>query len=43
MIGLDATPKLANNDEKELIKAIETSWDGKFYQSLDDSNPAAEI
>jgi len=39
IIGLDATPKTANNNEKELSKAIETSWDGKFYQSLDDSNP----
>ena len=39
MIGLDTSSKIANSNEKELVKAIETSWDGKFYQSLDDSNP----
>ena len=25
--------------DQELVNAIETSWDGKFYQSLDDSDP----
>jgi len=29
-------PGISNN---ELSQAVETSWDGKFYQSIDDSDP----
>ncbi|WP_319408668.1 class I SAM-dependent methyltransferase [uncultured Desulfosarcina sp.] len=38
-LELAATPHTTNGKEKDLLKAIETSWDGKFYQSLDDSDP----
>ena len=31
--------KMQSPQSKDLIKALETSWDGKFYQSLDDSDP----
>lgn len=31
--------KMPNSQSKALIQALETSWDGKFYQSLDDSDP----
>lgn len=30
---------LQNSQSESLIQALETSWDGKFYQSLDDSDP----
>ena len=31
--------KMQNPQSNDLIQALETSWDGKFYQSLDDSDP----
>lgn len=38
-LELTATPRSANGQKGDFVKAIETSWDGKFYQSLDDSDP----
>jgi len=38
-IEATATPLSANQTQKNLVRAIETSWDGKFYQSLDGSDP----
>jgi SAM-dependent methyltransferase/tRNA A-37 threonylcarbamoyl transferase component Bud32 len=34
-----ADKNLSKRHSDELLQAIETSWDGKFYQSLDDSDP----
>ena len=34
-----ADKNLSKEHSDELLQAIETSWDGKFYQSLDDSDP----
>lgn len=31
--------RTTNTHNQDLIHAIETSWDGRFYQSLDDSDP----
>ncbi len=38
-LGLKDVPLSVNEQHIDLARAIETSWDGKFYQSLDDSNP----
>lgn len=37
-LGLKDSPSSTNEQKIDLVKAIETSWDGKFYQSLDDSD-----
>jgi len=34
-----ADKDLSKEHRDQLLQAIETSWDGKFYQSLDDSDP----
>jgi tRNA A-37 threonylcarbamoyl transferase component Bud32/SAM-dependent methyltransferase len=34
-----ADKKVSKGHGDELLQALETSWDGKFYQSLDDSDP----
>ncbi|MFZ1985084.1 MAG: class I SAM-dependent methyltransferase [Desulfatitalea sp.] len=37
-LGLKDSPRPTNEQAIDLVKAIETSWDGKYYQSLDDSD-----
>lgn len=37
-LDLKDSPRPTNEQAIDLVKAIETSWDGKYYQSLDDSD-----